>query len=320
MEYKQDAATIKENILRFMQSNGPCLPIHISKGVSQSMLFTSAFLSELFAEQRVRMTNMRVGSSPVYFLDGQEPQLEKFAQHLKSKEREAFQIIRQNKFLKDSELEPAIRVALRMIKDFAVPVEMNGEFFWRYYVVEEKEIPEIKITEEPKPAIVESVIIEERNKFVHTSQKTQEEKIVEEFPEETEKIIPEKKEQNKFAHASSKTQKEKPKTKKISKTKKKDENFFNKIKESLSKKGIEIIDIKDFKNDEAILRIKSKSKEEILFAFNKKKLSDEDIIKAGKKALEMKMPFRILSLGETPKKLLELISAIKSLGNIEKIE
>lgn len=309
MEYKQDAATIKEGIIRFIQSNGPCLPIHISKGVSQSMLFSSAFLSELFAEQRVKMTNMRVGSSPVYFLDGQEPQLEKFSQHLKSKEKEAFQIIRTNKFLKDTDLEPAIRVALRMIKDFAVPFEKNGELFWKYYLAEE--IPEIKIAEEPTPTVVENVIIEEK------------------IAEETEKIIPEKKEQNKFAHTSSKTQEEKPKkekvksenkTKKTSKPKKKDENFFNKIKESLSKKGIEIIDIKDFKNDEAILRIKSKSKEEILFAFNKKKLSDEDIIKAGKKAIEMKMPFRILSLGETSKKLLELISAIKSLGNIEKIE
>ncbi|MFC1682475.1 hypothetical protein ACFL0X_02575, partial [Nanoarchaeota archaeon] len=72
----------------------------------------------------------RVGSSPVYFLEGQERGLEGFSNHLKSKEKEAFDLLKEKKFLGDSEIEPAIRVALRAIKDFAVPFERDGKVIW----------------------------------------------------------------------------------------------------------------------------------------------------------------------------------------------
>jgi hypothetical protein len=54
------------------------------------MLFASAFLSELLTEQKIKMTHMRVGSSPVYYIPGQEEGLEKYSTYLKSKEKEAY--------------------------------------------------------------------------------------------------------------------------------------------------------------------------------------------------------------------------------------
>ena len=107
--------------------------------------------------------------------------------------------------------------------------------------------------------------------------------------------------------------------KKKNQNKKRDENFFNKIKEFLEKKGIEILDIKDFRNDEAVLKIKRDRKEELLFVFNKKKITEKEILKSHKKASEENLKFSILFLSEAPKKLNDLIEAVKNLSEIDRI-
>ena len=88
----------------------------------------------------------------------------------------------------------------------------------------------------------------------------------------------------------------------------------------MEKKDIEILDIKDFKNDEATLKIKRGKEEELLFVFNKKKITDKEILKSHKKASENKMKYSVLSLAETPKKLNDMIEAIRNLSEIDKIE
>jgi outer membrane biosynthesis protein TonB len=295
----QDAAQIRERIISLISSNGPSLPVQIAKGTGLSILFSSAFLSELFGEKIVKISNIRVGSSPLYFLPGQEPQLERFSQYLKSKEKEAYILLKEKKILRDSEQQPAIRVALREIKDFAIPFEKNNEVFWRYFLIEEPEhvgifektVEEEKevIEEEKKPEVIEEKDIQEIKKEISSKEK----------PKKT---------------------KEEKKTKKVNKSEKKDDNFFNKIKDFLSKKGIEILDIKDFKNNEATLKVKNGNHEELFFAFNKKKITEKEILDANKKASEENIPYSILSLGDTSKKLGDLISAIKNLSNINKIE
>lgn len=298
---KPDGMQIRERIISFIRMRGPSLPVQIAKDTGLSILFASAFLSELYGEKEIRISNIRVGSSPLYFIPGQEPQLERFFQHLKSREKDAFLRLKGDSILKDSEQEPAIRVALREIKDFAVPFEKNNELYWRYFLVEEpseiktnliEEIKETKEEPEIKIEIEKTEIIEEKKQKVPKGEK-----------------LPRKE----------KTKKEHKAGKQI-KDKKPDENFFNKIKEFLSKKDIEILDIKDFKNDEAILKVKKGKEEEFVFVFNKKKITEKEILKAHKKASESKMKYSILSLGETPKKLSELISAIKELSTIDRIE
>ncbi|OGJ16542.1 hypothetical protein A3K74_00355 [Candidatus Pacearchaeota archaeon RBG_13_33_26] len=287
----QDAMQLKEKIISFIQLRGPSLPVHIAKETGLSILFASAFLSELFNEKRINISNLKVGSSPLYFISGQEPQLEDFSRYLKSKEKEAFLFLKEKRILRDSELHPAIRVALREIKDFAIPFRKGEEVYWRYFTIPEEEI-----------------------------------RIVDNKPEEKDIIeIFEKKDSDKIEKEQKPEKKKKPgqikqdKKKNQKKDKKKDENFFNRIKEFLDKKGVEILDIKDFKNDEAILKIKRKE-EEILFVFNKKKITEKEILRAYKKASEMGMKYSILSFGETPKRLSDFISAAKSLSEIDRIE
>ena len=101
----QDTSELKEKIISLFKREGPSLPVHVAKETGLNILFASAFLSELIAEKKIRISNMKVGNSPVYFIPGQEPMLEKFSEYLKSKEKEAFLFLKEKKFLKDSEQE-----------------------------------------------------------------------------------------------------------------------------------------------------------------------------------------------------------------------
>lgn len=315
----QDALQIKEKIITFIRLRGPSLPVHIAKETGLSILFASAFLSDLYSEKTIGISNIKIGSSPLYFIPGQEPQLENFSKYLKSKEKEAFLILKEKKFLKDSELQPAIRVALREIKDFAIPFRKDEEIFWRYFTISEEEFTTQKTENkiEEKIEIAEEVpmpkVEEKKIEDIFESPEEEQEEIC-----EVQIIAPTSEEMTEQISKKEKPRKDKPK--KQNKNKKKDENFFNKIKEFLEKKNIEILDIKDFKNDEAILKIKREKEEELLFVFNRKKITEKEILKSHKRASENKMKYSVLSLAETPKRLNDLIEAIKDLSDIDKIE
>ena len=91
------------------------------------------------------------------------------------------------------------------------------------------------------------------------------------------------------------------------------------MKEFLSRKKIEIIDIEEIGINRIIFRVKEKE-EYLIIAYNKKKITETDIINSHKKSREMKLPYRIFLLGESPKKLNNLINAVRDLKNIEKVE
>lgn len=275
----KDTSEIKKRIIQVLNLKGPLLPTQIARETQIDTLFTSAFLSELISEKKIKSSHMRVGSSAIYFLEEQKEQLEKFGEYLKSKEKEAFKLLKEKSFLEDNEQEASIKVALRQIKDFAIPLEKEGKIIWRYFTVSEKEY---KIKEKP-------VIKKEKRLDIFDKEK----------PKKT-----------------------KSATKKTSKTnsQKKNEKFFNKIKEHLSKNNIEILDIGGFSKNDLFLIIKENDQKKFLAAFNKKRVIEADIIKANKKAIELNLSYTILSFGETSKKLNNFINAIKNLSNIEKIE
>ena len=317
-----DHLETKERIIRFLRVRGPSIPVYIAKEINQSILFTSAFLSELLSEKRVLISYLRVGSSPVYFLPGQEHRLENFSQYLKNKEKDAFLLLKEKIFLEDSKQEPAIRVALRAIKDFAVAFQKNNLLIWRYFAIPEEEFKENKIISS-EPSIIavqkEPLTIEINN------QNTEEKNAKEQKPEEISvpkelNIFDDKKE--KPAKKKKVAQKILPKkpVKKSRASEKKNEKFFSRVKEFLEKKPIEISGIEGFNKDELILKVKENGKERLLIAYNKKKITEEEIIRANKKASEERIEYSILSIGEPSKKLANFIDAVKNLKEIEKIE
>lgn len=296
----QDTSRIKERILQVLRMHGPNFPSPIASEIQTSILFTSAFLSELLADKKIKITNMKVGSSPIYYIPGQENQLENFAtKYLKSKEKDAFIILNEKRVLKDKEQDPAIRVALRQIKDFAFPIEKDSELYWRYFLTPEEEI--------------------NNSENKKNSKEIKEEKPREIFDKETEKIETEK------TKELSSIVKKKPKKKSVVKkspAKKQDDKFFNIVKEYLSKNNIEISDIIGFNKTDLFLKVKNpgNQKEYLLVAYNKKRIAEKEFIDAYKKASELNLDYTILSPGEPTKKLAGFIDAIKKIKSIEKID
>jgi hypothetical protein len=145
-----DINEVKNRIINFLKAKGPGLPVQISKEMRMDTIIISALLGELLTEKRIKTSNLRVGGTSLYLIPGEEPKLESFHNFLHPKEQEAYRLLKGSKILKDSDQEPAIRVALRNIKDFAISFKMDENIYWRYLTVTENEIREIL---EPKSNI-----------------------------------------------------------------------------------------------------------------------------------------------------------------------
>ncbi len=278
----QDTSGIKGNILSILKQRGPSLPVHIARETSLSILFASAFLSELLSERKIKISNMRVGSSPIYYILGQENQLENFSLHLNNKEKEAFTILRNKKILKDIEQEPAIRVALRSIKDFAIPFKEGEEIFWRYF-----------ITEQPEPKAKEIAKIETPKK------------------QEPKKEIP--KEIN--SHIIKKVDIfDKPKKKSAQKEK---SEFVVEIINSLKESDIELIQEREFKKREfmGVGKIKTNigSMEILIMAKDKKTITENDLTVSIQKSQTEKKIILFISPGKLDKKATELLQEYKNI-------
>ncbi|MFH0831887.1 MAG: hypothetical protein V1886_03430 [archaeon] len=126
----------KRKIAEIIGQRGPSLPIHVTKGAELSILFASAILSEMVSNRTLRVSNLKVGGSPLYYLPGQEPMLENFYTYLPSKEKEVFLLLQKHHVLEEESLLPALRVAIRNIKDFAsqfsIKAEEGEKVFWRF--------------------------------------------------------------------------------------------------------------------------------------------------------------------------------------------
>jgi len=276
---------IKENILQFMKTKGPVLPADIAKHINTNILMASAHLSELSSNGKLKISNIKVGGSPLYFLPGQETQLQNFSENLHEKEKKAYDLLFQKRILKDNELEPVIRVALRSIKDFAVPLQVNfkgsSEIFWRWYLLTNKEAEELikpLLKEIKKEKIAEKKIEEQPIKIQKEIQKKIEE------PVEKKKPIKEKTDKNIFLD-------------KIS-------NYFNRNKVNILSKEI----IRKSEID-LIIQVPSAvgNLEYYCKAKDKKKINDTDLASAFAQGQLRKLPVLLITNGELTKRAKEML-------------
>jgi len=296
---------VKEQIKRTIDSRGPSLPVHIAKAISMSSLFASAFLSELASEGIIKISHMKVGGSPLYFLPGQEEKLANFIKFLSPKEREAFELLKLKSILEDEKQHPAIRVALRALKDFAFAFKKGDKLFWRYFLAGEEEAKTFPVEKiETKSELVEENNVEEKKE--ETKLEIVLSSKIEEMKKEEEKIIAEQ--------SIIKLQKLR-KQKKI----KIKEDFLNEIKKLFSQKGIEIEKIESFDNKQVFAKVRMNNNILLAVAYNKKKIDHKDLIKAYKKSLIFGMSYCVFSKGELNKKAKETIEAYKKLSGVEKI-
>lgn len=137
-----------DEVLRALQTRGPALPLELRKVIGKGDSITiGATISQLIKHGKIKVTDVKKGGSPFYYLPGQEPKLELIANNLNEKDLQTYNLLKEKKVLRDKTQEPITRVGLRQIKDysrlFTVTVNGEKEIFWRYYLVSEQEAIQI---------------------------------------------------------------------------------------------------------------------------------------------------------------------------------
>jgi len=314
----------KDLIISFIKARGPSLPVHIARDVKISPLFASAFLSELYGEGKVKMSTLKIGSSSLYYLTDQESQIENFINHMNTREKEAHAYLKQYKILDDEKLEPVIRVALRAIKDFAIPVKFTQNnqprLFWRYFLIPEDEAQKLIATklEPPQnkdaPSTVQLVTSPEiktspsvsapetprPKRKVHTPKPSAQTSI----PEIT---LP-------LPEAITKTQEKQTKTQ---------FPFTKLVNEHLIKREIHVIKIREETKKELSAHVSLTTtlgqQDFFLIAKDKKRLKTEELIDALQKAHAEKMPALLLAPGDIEKKAQLFLNEWSALLKFEKL-
>ncbi len=127
------------DILKFIGRTGPIIPNQLAKFLGCDILIASAHLSDLVSRNKVIVSDLKIGSSPLYLIPGQEGQLVRFSQHLNARDQETFNQLQAEKVLREQDADLFTKISLRNIKDFARPlkvtVEGATELFWRWYTV-----------------------------------------------------------------------------------------------------------------------------------------------------------------------------------------
>lgn len=346
MVQQLNAKEVKSKILDFLNIHGPSLPVQVSRHMQMNTLFASAFLSELSSEGLVKISDMKVGGSPLYYTPHKTNMLENFSKYLNSKEREAFNLLKENKILRDETQHPAIRVALRDLKDFAIPFKKDDKIYWRYFTSDEKDIPETQIekeetkekndkepikemTEEEKPTFEPEKTLIQKEVEIAKQRKDEEQRVSDEELNRIKKELEERRKELDNMKSEMKALEEKNETtikpekkfKRIkSKKKPEDDSFLDEIKTSLAKKSIELIRLEHSDKKQVLAIVKINNQETLLAAYNKKKIEDKDLLKAYKKSLLLGIPYYLLCKGEPSKKTKETIDVYKRLTNIEILE
>lgn len=128
----------REQILAMAQVK-PLLPGDVAKALSTNLIMASAMLSELADNKKLKISKLKVGSSPLYFLSDKAELLENFIGSLNEKDRKTVEILKTARVLRDSILDPLTRVSLRQISDFSKSVEVKmddkTELFWKWHLL-----------------------------------------------------------------------------------------------------------------------------------------------------------------------------------------
>lgn len=270
----------KAKIIEVIKFKGPSLPIQVAREIELSSLFTSAIMSEMISNKTIKVSNLKIGGSPLYYLRGQEGMLENFSSYLGQKEKEAFLLLKEKTVLQDDALQPAYRVAIRSIRDFAIPLKVNvnneEKIFWRLFsTATEDAIKKIKEIAKPR---VKTLIAEKKaeKQLEAKGMEKKVEKVAEKLPLE----------------------------------------FPKRVYDYIEKEDIKMIEEIEKRKKELLGKISINSSigriEMLLIARDKKTITEDDLNLALSKGSSMKLPVLFLSTGKMNKKALGEIENFKS--------
>lgn len=305
---EKNATDYREKILSFIRMHGPSLPNEIRHEIGKDNLITSAMLSEMSSNKLVRVSYVKVGGSPLYYIAGQESQLLRFVDHIHKREREALEYLKVEIVVRDEDLEPVQRVAIRELKDFAMPITVTlhdrTELFWKWYLAKNEDISEKVKQLMPKPEVKPEAMPEQPQPAAKPEPPAPEAKP-EPKPEpqqpKPEARVPEKKE----------VQKEPPKPRELAKEhapgKEIKDRFYQKIRAYCEERGIKIIDatvVRKSAELDLIVQVPSAVGSLTYYAKakSKKTASDTDLAGALIEAQSRRLPALFLTPGKLAKR------------------
>lgn len=304
----------RERILE-LAGKGPLLPMQVAKTMGVDSIMASAMLSELVSKNLLKVSHVKIGSSPLYY-DAKHPEvLEEYTKNLNEKEQKAVQELKEKTVLRDKNLETLPRVCLRNAKDFAHPLEVqwegNTELFWKYFLVSDEDA-ETKIKQILTPK--KDVKIEEAAKTETPAEKqTKEQKPP---PSKTEHAKPETQEEIKTDTAEKPQEKAEQTQSKLSKPKTV-AAFAKALEAFLEQNEIEIVEtLQEKKNEfELIVEVPSQVGKITHYCKAKKKakVNDADVGQAYLQGQIRKLPVLFIVQGETTKKLDEILPEVKGI-------
>ncbi|MCB9358522.1 hypothetical protein H6503_01200 [Candidatus Woesearchaeota archaeon] len=329
----------EQKIVSFLKENGPSTPAKLAKHLGISQLFASAMLGEVASKGAVKISSLKIGGgSPLYYLKEDAEKLQIFANNLNSKDKQAFELLRNEKVLRDIKQTPIVRISLRTIKDFAIPLtiirDKQKETFWKWYMLDDKDaegvIREIFEKEEGRLQSADVEKTDQAKAATPTLDKKKEtltsidSHIVEPIEKQKKKI------------------EDKPVPKKVNEPKLTDFNTYNaeemitefqrtcqtsfgkKIIAYYSEKGIKILKFEQIKKNKEfsfILNVPSSVGNSKFYckAVDKKKINETDLALVVVEGQHRQLPPLFLTTGEMSKKAIEQREALFKDLNIIKL-
>ena len=311
----------KDKIISFLEANGPSLPVRIAKAIEMEPVFASAITSELISSKQVKTSNLKIGASPLYLLPGQEQKLEEYTEHLKSAEKDAYLKLKKNKLIEDEKESPITRVALRNIKDFAIPFNSQEKIMWKYTFTPEEEIE--KLLSHPKKEV------KTENKPEIKKPETEKEiEVPKAWIAKQEEIKQAKEESKKIENIFTIQNTSSNSTPSEIEDKKPEPEFLIEIKNFLKQKNIEFVEEVRTEKKEimAIINITSQLDDInfLLIAKNKKTVTKDEIDAAIQIATKNKMPCLLIIRKKPSKPIQKLISEnnlikLEIMGSVENL-
>ena len=310
----------REKTIEFLRFSGPIIPVKLAKHLNTNILMASAFLSELTATGKAKVSHLKVGGTPLYYTPGHESKLQNFAGNLGTKEKKAYDELASKKVLADKNLDSLTRVSLKDLKDFAISITMDNEIYWKWYLTSDADAINLikenyqqkKILSTPPIAATASQPMQNHTGQLSMPQQTtqpaiiniqsQQTAIVETLPVETSPLQT--------------TLLEKPLPKKTSLPKPKKtpatDDFLLKVQDHFRQNKIEVAEIKPKKSDiECTIKVPSDIGNILCYcrAKFKKSITDADISSAFLQSQYKGMPLLFLYIGELNKKAQEMLKA-----------
>ncbi len=167
----------RDSILQLLEQRGPLVPNDVKKVLGGDTIIIGATLAELSSRKLVKLTSIKKGGSPYYYLPGQENQLESIIDHLPPREKELVEFLKKERVVQDNRLEVYQRATLRQLKDFAKEFKattIEGEIlFWRYFTIPlDEAINILNVRFSKKEAVADETPKEQQTLDALTEQKT----------------------------------------------------------------------------------------------------------------------------------------------------